>query len=180
MCAIFSKSLDPYWAGFGGQRKGFFCCEVPEEEMFQPATNSALIILEKEGLNEEQLEEELKDLVDDNWSWQVCKLNASDFSVIFPSKESLRMAIRGGGITLPTCKIRAIVTVPTDDPLVVEKLEEVWVHLIGVPPPLRHADRLLLSTREVGRHMAVDVASLEHPHGPIKMSFGCQTPVQLQ
>ncbi|KAK1666249.1 hypothetical protein QYE76_054408 [Lolium multiflorum] len=180
MCAIFSKSLDPYWAGFGGQRKGFFCCEVPEEEMYQPATNSALIILEKEGLNEEQLEEELKDLVDDNWAWQVCKLTATDFSVIFPSKESLRMAIRGGGITLPMCKTKAIVMIPTDDPLVVEKLEEVWVHLIGVPPPLRHADRLLLSTREVGRPLAVDVASLEHPSGPIKMSFGCQSPVQLQ
>jgi hypothetical protein len=115
MCAIFSKNLDPYWAGFGGQREGFFCCEVPEEEMFQRATNSALIILEKEGLNEEHIEEELKDLIDDNWSWQVCKLNVSDFSVIFPSKESLHMAIRGGSITLRMCKIRAIFTIPTDD-----------------------------------------------------------------
>ncbi|KAK1683040.1 hypothetical protein QYE76_043888 [Lolium multiflorum] len=150
MCASFSKSLDPYWAGFGGNRKGFVCCEVPDEEMYQPAVNSALIILEKEGLNEEQLEDELKDLVDDNWAWQVCKLNGTDYSVIFPSKESL------------------------------QKLEEVWVHLIGVPPPLRRADRLLLSTREVGRPIAVDVESLDHPNGPIKMSFGCQVPVQLQ
>ncbi|KAK1679281.1 hypothetical protein QYE76_040129 [Lolium multiflorum] len=61
-----------------------------------------------------------------------------------------------------------------------EKLEEVWVHLIGVPPPLRRADRLLLSTREVGRPIAVDVESLDHPNGPIKMSFGCQAHVQLQ
>ncbi|KAK1625985.1 hypothetical protein QYE76_000300 [Lolium multiflorum] len=180
MCASFSKSLDPFWAGFGGQRKGFVCCEVPDDEMYQPATNSALIILEKEGLNEEQLEDELKDLVDDSWAWQVCRLNGTDYSVIFPSKESLRMTIRGGGITLPMSKTKAIVTIPTDDPLVVEKLEEVWVHLIGVPPPLRRADRLLLSTREVGRPIAVDVESLEHPNGPIKMSFGCQAPVQLQ
>jgi hypothetical protein len=180
MCASFSKSLDPYWAGFGGNRKGFVCCEVPDEEMYQPATNAALIILEKEGLNEEQLEDELKDLVDENWTWQVRKLNGSDYSVVFPSKESLRMAIRGGGITLPMSKTKAIVTVPTDDPLVVEKLEEVWVHLIGVPPPLRRADRLLLSTREVGRPIAVDVESLDHPNGPIKMAFGCQVPVQLQ
>jgi hypothetical protein len=66
MCALFSKGLDPYWAGFGGQHKGFFFYEVPEEEMYQPATNTTLIILEKGSLNEQQLEEELKDLVDDN------------------------------------------------------------------------------------------------------------------
>jgi hypothetical protein len=32
----------------------------------------------------------------------------------------------------------------------------------------------------VGRPVAVDVESLEHPHGPIKMEFGCQVPVQIQ
>jgi hypothetical protein len=66
------------------------------------------------------------------------------------------MAIRGGGITLPSCKIKAIVKVPIGDPMDVERLEETWVKLIGVPPPLRHADRLLLSTREIGRLVGVD------------------------
>jgi hypothetical protein len=89
------------------------------------------------------------------------------------------MAIRGGGITLPACKIKAIVTVPTGDPTVSERLQETWVHLHGVPPPLRHADRLLLSTREIGRPIGVDVDSLSHPSNPIRMSFGCRDPVLI-
>jgi hypothetical protein len=179
MCALFSKGPDPFWAGFGGQQQGFFCCEVPEEELYQPVANAALIILENGSLSEEQLEEELKDLVDETWTWQVCKINESDFSVVFPSKESLRMAIRGGGITLPACKIKAIVTVPTGDPTASERLQETWVRLHGVPPPLRHADRLLMSTREIGRPIGVDADSLSHPSNPIRMSFGFRDPALM-
>ncbi|KAK1663881.1 hypothetical protein QYE76_052040 [Lolium multiflorum] len=89
------------------------------------------------------------------------------------------MAICGGGITLPACKYKVIVTIPTGDPMVVERLEETWVRLYGVPPPLRHADRLLLSTREIGRPIGVDADSLAHPSNPIRMSFGCRSPALL-
>jgi hypothetical protein len=112
-----------------------------------------------------------KDLVDENWAWQVRQLSEFDFAVVFPSKESLRIAIRGGGLTLPSSKLKAIITVPSGDPLASESLVETWVRLIGVPPPLRHADRLLLSIRELGRPVAVDVDSLNHPSGPIQMSL---------
>jgi hypothetical protein len=122
---------------------------------------------------------ELKDLVDETWDWQVRKLNETDFSVVLPSKESLRMAIRGGGPTLPTSKCKALVTVPTGDPLAVEQLEEIWVRLHGVPPPLRHPDRLLMTTREIGRPVGVDTSTLSHPLQPIRMSFGCRVPVIL-
>jgi hypothetical protein len=174
MCAAFAKVLAPYWAGFGGGRHGFLCIEVPDEELQRPVSNSATVILDGGRLSEEEVEEEFKDLVDENWNWQVRQLSASDFAVVFPSKESLRIAIRGGGLTLPTSKIKALVTVPLGDPLASETLEEVWVKLIGVPPPLRLAERLLLSTREVGRPMSVDEDSLAHPETPFRMSFGCR------
>nr|XP_051211218.1 uncharacterized protein LOC127328676 [Lolium perenne] len=156
MCAAVSKALAPFWAGFGGGRQGFCCLEVPEEELQKP------------------VEDEFKDLVDENWNWQVRQMGPSDFAVVFPSKESLRIAIRGGGLTLPCTKLKAIVTVPAGDPLATESLEEVWVKLLGVPPPFRHADCLLLSTREVGRPIGVDVASLAHPDVPVRMAFGCR------
>ncbi|KAK1693140.1 hypothetical protein QYE76_009837 [Lolium multiflorum] len=179
MCASFSRGPDPFWAGFGCGQKGFFCCDVPEEEMHQPVANAATVIIEGRSLSEEELDGELKDLVDETWDWQVRKINDTDFAVVFPSKESLRMAIRGGGPTLPTSKCKALVTVPTGDPLAVEQLEEVWVRLHGVPPPLRHADRLLMITREIGRPVGVDTSSLSHPLQPIRMSFGCRVPVIL-
>ncbi|KAK1692879.1 hypothetical protein QYE76_009576 [Lolium multiflorum] len=174
MCAAFAKVLAPFWAGFSGGRQGFLCVEVPEEELQRPASNSATVILDGGRLSEEEVEDEFKDLVDENWNWQVRQLSASDFAVVFPSKESLRIAIRGGGLTLPTSKIKALVTVPLGDPLASETLEEIWVKLVGVPPPLRLAERLLLSTREVGRPMAVDEDSLSPVDRPVRMSFGCR------
>jgi hypothetical protein len=179
MCAAVSKALAPFWAGFGGGRPGFCCLEVPEEELQKPVSNSATVILGGGQLSAEQVEDEFKDLVDENWDWQVRQIGPLDFAVVFPSKESLRIAIRGGGLTLPCTKLKAIVTLPQGDPLAAETLEEVWVRLLGVPPPFRHADRLLLSTREVGRPIGVDVASLAHPDAPVRMSFGCRKGDQL-
>ncbi|KAK1605794.1 hypothetical protein QYE76_029467 [Lolium multiflorum] len=174
MCAAVSKALAPFWAGYSGGRPGFCCLEVPDEELQKPISNSATVILGGGQLSVEQVEDEFKDLVDENWDWQVRQLGPTDFAVVFPSKESLRIAIRGGGLTLPCTKLKAIVTVPLGDPLAAESLQEVWVKLLGVPPPFRHADRLLLATREVGRPIGVDVASLAHPDAPVRMSFGCR------
>ncbi|KAK1601861.1 hypothetical protein QYE76_008001 [Lolium multiflorum] len=87
---------------------------------------------------------------------------------------SLHIAIHGGGLTLPSSKIKVLVTVPVGDPLAAEMLVEIWVKLLGVPPPLHHADRLLLITRKVGCSISVDMESPEHPDAPVRMSFGCR------
>jgi hypothetical protein len=179
MCAALSKALAPFWAGYGDGQQGFVCCEVPPEELQQPTANSATVIIEQGRLTEEEVEEEFKDLVDENWDWQVRQLSHSDFAVVFPSKESLRIAIRGGGLTLPTSKLKALITVQVGDPMASETLVETWVRLIGMPPPLRHADRLLLSTRELGRPIGVDMNSLAHPSAPICMAVGCQAPAKI-
>jgi hypothetical protein len=68
MCAAVSKALAPFWAGFGGGRQGFCCLEVPKEELQKPASNSATVILEGGHLSAEQVEDEFKDLVDENWN----------------------------------------------------------------------------------------------------------------
>jgi hypothetical protein len=117
--------------------------------------------------------------VDEDWNWQVQKLNSSDFLTIFPSKESLRMAIRGGGLTLPSSKVQVSVTASSGDPLAVEQLVEVKVLLFGVPPPFRNPERLLLGTRELGRPIAVDEEMLEKPLEPICLYLGCRALVSL-
>jgi hypothetical protein len=110
MCASLAKASEPFWAGYGCDGVGFTCCDVPEEELLPPAPNAALVILEKGSLSAEQMEAELKDLVDEDWEWHVQKINDTDFAMFFPSKESLRMAIRVGGLTLPSSKLHVIVT----------------------------------------------------------------------
>jgi hypothetical protein len=179
MCASLSKATEPFWAGYGVEGRGFTCYDVPEEELLPPAPNAALVILEGGDLSAEHMEEELKDLVDEEWEWHVQKISRSYFAMFFPSKESLRMAIRGGGLTLPTSKLHVIVTSNVGDPAAVEQLEECWVKLFDVPPPYRQAVRILLATRDLGRHIAVDEHSLDSPLEPVRVLIGCRAPVQL-
>ncbi|KAK1599880.1 hypothetical protein QYE76_018482 [Lolium multiflorum] len=179
MCSIFSKLQEPFWAGFGGDGKGFFCLEVAEEELHKPKANSALVCIEAGDLTAEQVDAEFKDLVEEDWDWQVHKVSETDFSLVFPSKESLRMAIRGGGIKLPTSQCHALVMSNTADPSAVEQLVEVKVKLLGVPPPFRYSDRLLVGARELGRPLTVDEASLAIEDAPVRLTVGCRAPVQL-
>ncbi|KAK1647115.1 hypothetical protein QYE76_064920 [Lolium multiflorum] len=179
MCSIFSKHQEPFWAGFGGDGRGFFCSEVAEEELKKPAVNSAIVCIESGELSVEHVEAEFKDLVEEEWDWQVQKISSTDFSLVFPSKESLRMAIRGGGIKLPASQCQAIVMSNTTDPAATEQLVETSVKLFDVPPPFRYSDRLLVGTRELGRPLSVDEASLAVESGPVRMTIGCRAPVQL-
>ncbi|KAK1613749.1 hypothetical protein QYE76_019266 [Lolium multiflorum] len=94
-------------------------------------------------------------------------------------EESLRMAIRVGGVTLPSSKLHIIVTTSSGDPAVVEQLKEIWIKIFDVPPPYRQAIRILLATRQLGRPIAVDEGSLESPLEPVRVLFGCKTPVRL-
>ena len=112
--------------------------------------------------------------MDEAWNWEVRQLSDVDFSLVFPSASSLCMAIRGGGLTLPISKARALVVEGARDDLATEVLSEVWVKLHGVPPPFRNTNRLRIGARPVGRPMMVDEATFDNPKLPIRMQFGCK------
>jgi hypothetical protein len=44
---------EPFWAGFGGDEKGFYCCEVGEEELQKPTSNAAVVCIEAGSLSAE-------------------------------------------------------------------------------------------------------------------------------
>jgi hypothetical protein len=115
-----------------------------------------------------QVETEFKELVNDQWDWQVRKLSETDFPIVFPSKETLRLTMRGGGIRLPRCELEALVLEAAVNQQVAEVLVELWVLLHGVPAPLRHAGRLIYGAREIGRPIAGDEYSLINPKAPVR------------
>jgi hypothetical protein len=82
MCALLAKATEPYWAGFGLAGGGFVCCALPEEELPPPVANAALVSIIGGHLSASQLEEGFKDLVDEDWNWQVQKPNNSDFLIV--------------------------------------------------------------------------------------------------
>ncbi|KAK1687066.1 hypothetical protein QYE76_047914 [Lolium multiflorum] len=177
MCASLSKVSEPFWAGFGVDGRVFTCCEVPEEELLPPAPNAAMVILEEGDLSAGG--GRAQGPCGGGLGVEVRKINQTDFAMFFPSKESLRMAIRGGGLTLPTSKLHIIVTSNAGDPAAVEQLEDCWIKLFDVPPPYRQAVCILLATRELGRPIAVDESSLDSPLDPVRVLIGCRVPVQL-
>ena len=136
MCGGVDDKFEPYWAGYGMDGIGFMCLEVSEEEAGQALPNSATLYIEEAVLSAEKVEEEFKELVDENWDWQVWKLSDSDFALVFLSAGSLRMAIRGGGLRLPFSRARAIVLEGSMVEHVTEVMVDTWVKLHGVPPPL--------------------------------------------
>jgi hypothetical protein len=118
-------------------------------------------------------------LVDEDWRWNVQQLGEAEFATLFPSKESLRMAIRGGGLNLPNCNLHADVRASIGDPAAAERLEEVWVKLFDVPPPYRQPVRILLAARELGQPMGMDEQSLEDASRPVRLLAGCRSPEHL-
>ena len=104
---------------------------IPEDKLKKPTSNLAMVSVDKGNFSVEEIEDEFKELVDEQWNWQVRKLNQTDFMMVFPSKELLQMAIRRGGIALPITENRAVVSEVLGDPLASESLEVVWVKLLG-------------------------------------------------
>ena len=128
------------------------------------------MVIDKGNFTVDEVEEEYKELVDEQWQWQVKQINNTKFSLVFPSKELLHMVTRGGRLVLPITGYRAQVSEATGDPLTSKTLEVIWVRLLDVPEPLQDEKILMATTLELGYPGAA----------PIRMRFGCRVPVHLK
>ena len=180
MCPVVDRTPKPFWVGYANEEQGFFHVSIPEDKLKKPAANVAMVTVDKGNFSAAELEEEFKELADEKWDWQVRKLNSTEFLLVFPSKELLRMASRGGGIVLPITDFRAVVTEVQGDPLASESLEVLWLRLVDVPEPLREEKILMGCTLEIGTPLEVDSSSLLDLKAPIRMRFGCRKPVKLK
>jgi hypothetical protein len=85
---------------------GFFAIEVdPIKGKSTGESFTAVIKFKGSPLSPLQISEEFKDLVDEQWDWQVCRLSETEFSVCFPSQAMLRMGTRHGKLFLPINKV---------------------------------------------------------------------------
>jgi hypothetical protein len=82
-----------------GQRKG---------EIF-----SAVIKFNTVPLSKEQLSDELKHLVDEMWDWQVKRVSDTEFSLVFPTRQTLRLCTGRGKLYLLLCKIETEIREPS-------------------------------------------------------------------
>ncbi|KAK1698198.1 hypothetical protein QYE76_014895 [Lolium multiflorum] len=80
--------------------------------------------------------EELKNLLDGSWDWRVAKVSEKEFSVRFPSRETLRMSTQRGKIYLPLSKLDVDIREAFVNPRPGKAMPPVWVQLTGLPGDL--------------------------------------------
>ena len=94
------------------------------------------MVIEGEA-TEESIRVDLSDMWESVWDWQVSQIRRNCFSVVYPSKEVLRMAQKSGTITLPISEHKAEVGEPFKEPQAVSWLRECSVRIPGIPDKLR-------------------------------------------
>nr|XP_051211505.1 uncharacterized protein LOC127328996 [Lolium perenne] len=122
----------------------------------------------------------MKKLVDEAWDWQVCKLTETEFSVVFPSRATLRLATASGKLFLPfsekNTEIREAFLAPK--PSLV--LPSAWIRLTGVPEDLMTKERLMAAFVMIGRPIDVDELSImKRDREPIRMRFQGRYPERI-
>jgi hypothetical protein len=173
------------WYGYAVDGVGFHCLEM-DDALFNARValpeNAAMVIINeidpRSKLSVQLLSDDLKKLVEEHWDWQVKRINDSDFSVIFPNAQSLKLCKNTGGLTLPVSKVSVLVVEPKVYQSSESSLAKVWVFLSDVPEVLRNEHMLMEATKMIGRPRLVDEASLAGP-GPVRMLFHSQAPSRI-
>jgi hypothetical protein len=160
--------------------ESFFALEFEEDdEESEEMSNGAVISFKHVVLSVSDLTRELHHLVEADWDWQVEETSAHEFSVVFPSRESLQISARSGRLFLPLSGTVADIRLADSDPAPVEMLQEVWIRLTGVPRRMRRADRLLAGMRMLGWPVRVDEDSIRRRQ-PVRMLLACRNPDKLR
>lgn len=106
------------------------------------------------------------------------QLSASEFTVVFPSKESLKMISSCTSFTLPLNKIVVSVRAVNGGGRAAGVLSETWVLFDDVPSGLCNASLMLALAELVGKPIEVDMTSLDRL-GSVRVKMWCLDPARV-
>lgn len=151
-------SMHLYGYGFPGQ--GLYSLMIPGDNKQLPNEHQGLIIVEKGGMTENKMEDELKHLIDDKWSWKVKKVSNTEFLAVFPNKQILEVFSKSVGFTMTLYNTWATVTPSSRDPAASSMLQTGWIQMYNVPDRARNLDAATLIAELAGEVVTVDELSL--------------------
>jgi hypothetical protein len=117
--------------GFAIADQGFYSIQVPGEGG-TPKAVSIIQVLRGEA-SEKKIEEELKNLINNQWDWQVRQVEAKEYVVVFPDKNSLETFAKIAEILMSIHRIKVKIMKSNMDPDVSEILQPTWVNIYGLP-----------------------------------------------
>jgi hypothetical protein len=104
MCPAANKSAAPKWFSFSIDGKGFYALDNVLPLPYVQPENLVFVVVDDPKPNEQVLEEGLKLLVSEDWNWQVRRLSETDFFVVFPNADSLKLCKNAADLALPGSK----------------------------------------------------------------------------
>jgi hypothetical protein len=182
-CPTRGKGLRLMSMGHAITGGGFFNIDVEPIRASQGASEvfTAVIKFDKDPLTEESLSDELKVLMDDLWDWQVKRVSKTEFSVVFPSRQMMRLCTGSGKLHLPLSKRDTEIREGFVSPRSSLVLPSGWVKLTGVPEDLMTRGRLMAAFTMIGRPIDADELSVtKRDTEPVRMRFQCRYPYRIK
>ena len=152
--------------------------DLPVREVAPALSNAAIVSVKDQKISPQTLLEGLRIWDVAGWDWQVVQLSDFDFSVVFPSKDCLRMIASCTSFTLPLNQLVVSVKAAASNGTAVGPLSQVWVLIDDLPASLRSSVFLMSFGVLIGKPIEVDEESLNKV-GPARMKVWCVDPERV-
>lgn len=163
--------------GFG-IKQGFYSIEIPEAAKQNSENVGCIKILEGEA-DEKKVGEELKNLIDKNWNWQVRNMSKDEYVVVFPNKQTLVTFSKLSELCTTIYQLKIKVTKSDIDPEATGKLHMVWMKIYGIPSFAKIESVIKEISSLAAEPVVVDELSLIRT-GPVRVKVKCRDPAQLR
>jgi hypothetical protein len=164
--------------GFGMPEQGFFGIDISENKEQMAGLVASIHVLEGEP-DEEKLEEELKNLVQENWEFRVRRVDKFDFIASFTDKGSLENYAKLNSLEMPIYRFRVKIGKTSVDPKASAELQSVWVKIFNIPEKAREKIIVKEVASLVGKPVIVDELSLIKD-GPVRVQVLCRDPSRIR
>lgn len=152
--------------------------DLPVREVAPALSNAAIVTVKDQKISPQILLEGLRIWDEAGWDWQVVQISEFEFSVVFPSKECLRMIASCTRFTLPLSQLVVSVKAASCSGTAVGPLSQVWVLIDDLPAGLRSSAFLMSFGVLIGKPIEVDEDSLNKV-GPARMKVWCVDPERV-
>lgn len=133
-----------------------------------------------EGMaGEKKVEEELRNLIENKWDWQVNKLSRDEYMAMFPNKQSLETFAKLSELRTTIHQLKIKVMKSDLDPEAIGKLQTVWMKIYGVPSYARIESVIKEVATLAAEPLLVDELSLIRSR-PVRVKVRCRDPSQIR
>jgi hypothetical protein len=163
--------------GFAILEQGFYIIQIHGTD--EARKTSCIIQVLQGDASMKNIEDELKNLIDSKWQWQVKQVDTNEFTVVFPNKSSLGTFSKTSKMVMSLHGIKVKFLKSNNDPEAIEVLHTTWVKIYGLPTIAYKEEVIMKIATLAGEPLLVDELSLIKD-GPARVKLNCRDPLKLR